>query len=113
MANTPLKLNAVYTFSPITETIAGAVKFVGNAVTTSGDSSSYGGSPSRPYATLDYGITQAGVNGTVYVLPGHAENIASASPSIDKSRSVSTTKSSISMRCSCGFCWSVVTFHFS
>ena len=78
MANTPLKLNAVYTFSPITETIAGTVKFVGNAVTTSGDSSSYGGSPSRPYATLDYGITQAGVNGTVYVLPGHAENIASA-----------------------------------
>lgn len=74
----PLQLQTVYTFSPITTTLAGNVRFVGNAVTGAADDSAHGKSPSRPFATLDYGLTQAGVNGTVWVLPGHAENIASA-----------------------------------
>lgn len=75
---TPLRLQTVYTQTPITDTIAGDIRFVGNAVTGATDDVAHGTSPLRPFATLDYAIGKAGVNGTIYVLPGHAENIASA-----------------------------------
>lgn len=78
VSHLPLQLQTVYTFSPVTATLAGNVRFVGNAVTGAANDTAHGRSPSRPYSTLDYGLTAAGANGTVYVLPGHAENIASA-----------------------------------
>lgn len=78
VSHAPLQLQTVYTFSPITATIAGNVRFVGNAVSGAADDAAHGRSPSRPYAKLDYALTQAGANGIVYALPGHAENIASA-----------------------------------
>jgi hypothetical protein len=74
----PLQLQTVYTFSPLTATLAGNIRFVGNAVSGAADDAAHGKSPSRPWATLDYAITNAGVNATIYALPGHAENIASA-----------------------------------
>lgn len=75
---TPTKLTAAYGFSPIAETVAGNVRFVGSAVTGAADDASHGLSPDHPFATLDYAIGRAGVNGTIYVLPGHAENLGSA-----------------------------------
>lgn len=75
---TPLRLQTVYTQSPITDTIAGDIRFVGSAVTGATDDTAHGTSPLRPFATLDYAVGKAGENGTIYVLPGHAENIASA-----------------------------------
>jgi len=78
VSHTPLQLQTVYTFSPLTATLAGNIRFVGNAVTGAADDTAHGRSPSRPWAKLDYAITNAGVGATIYVLPGHAENIASA-----------------------------------
>lgn len=76
---TASQLSTIYTHYPVEQTIAGNVRFVGNAVTGATDDAAHGKSPARPYATVDYAIGKAGANGTIYVLPGHAENIASAS----------------------------------
>jgi hypothetical protein len=78
VSHLPLQLQTVYTFSPLTSTIVGNIRFVGNAVSGAADDAAHGKSPSRPWNTLDYAITNAGIGATIYVLPGHAENIASA-----------------------------------
>lgn len=48
--------------------------------TTGSDSAGYGSSPEKPFATLDYAIGKctASKGDIVYLMPGHAENIASA-----------------------------------
>jgi hypothetical protein len=74
----PLKLQTVYNFSPLAETVAGNVRFVGNAVTAAANDSAHGRTPERPFSTIDYAVGASGVNATIFVLPGHAENIASA-----------------------------------
>jgi hypothetical protein len=78
VSHLPLQLQTVYTFSPLTSTVAGNIRFVGNAVSGAADDAAHGKSPSRPWSTLDYAVTNAGAGATIYLLPSHAENIASA-----------------------------------
>lgn len=75
---TASQLQTIYTHYPVAQTIAGNVRFVGSAVSGASDDDAHGKSPARPYATVDYAVGKVGANGTIYVLPGHAENIASA-----------------------------------
>lgn len=54
--------------------------FVGSTVTASSDATTHGASPDRPFATIDYAIGQATASqgDIIYVMPGHAEAVASA-----------------------------------
>lgn len=58
----------------------GAVFWVGSAVAAAYDDTSHGRHPDKPFATLDYAIGQctASAGDVVFLLPGHAEDIASA-----------------------------------
>ena len=64
----------------------GAVFYVNNATTgllsgaIGGSNGNNGTSPLTPFATLDYAIGQCSANrgDTIYLLPGHAENVAAA-----------------------------------
>lgn len=75
---TASQLQTIYTHSPLAQTIAGNIRFVGNAVTGATDDDAHGKSPARPFSTINYARSKAGANGTIYVLPGHDENVASA-----------------------------------
>lgn len=58
----------------------GKVFFVGSTVAGALDAPANGSSPTLPFATLDYAIGKCTANqgDTIYLMPGHAENIASA-----------------------------------
>ena len=56
----------------------GKVWWVGSTVTGATNSVGYGRNPDAPLASIVYAITQAAAGDTVFVLPGHAENVASA-----------------------------------
>lgn len=79
-------LNVFAGIPPLTEDTTGRVFFVGNSSTyvpggiAGVDHTSYGDTPYRPFATLDYAVSQcmAGRSDVIYVLPGHAETIATA-----------------------------------
>ena len=75
---TASQLSTIYTHYPVAQTITGNIRFVGSAVSGATDDAAHGKSPARPYATIDYAVGKVGTNGTIYVLPGHAENLASA-----------------------------------
>ncbi len=53
--------------------------------TTGTDAAGYGRHPDSPVATVDYAINLAAANkgDTIYVMPGHAENIAAAGIDVD------------------------------
>ncbi|HUU68945.1 MAG TPA: hypothetical protein VM186_05445 [Planctomycetota bacterium] len=55
--------------------------FVGSAETRAADAVGNGRNPDRPFATLDYAVSHALVatGDTIYLLPGHAENLAADS----------------------------------
>ncbi len=67
----------------------GEVFFVGSVAVFGGvvgsDATGFGRSPLAPFATLDYAVGQctAGQRDTIYLLPGHNENIANAQIDID------------------------------
>lgn len=58
----------------------GARWYVGSTVTGAADSVGAGRNPDTPFATLDYAIGQATANqgDIIYVMPGHAETVATA-----------------------------------
>lgn len=58
----------------------GNVYYVDSGATGAVDDTSHGGSASRPFATLDYAIGRCTANNgdQIHLMPGHAENIASA-----------------------------------
>lgn len=56
----------------------GSIWWVGSAVTGATNSVGYGRNPDAPLASIVYAITQAAAGDTVFVLPGHAESVASA-----------------------------------
>lgn len=59
----------------------GNVFYVDSTATGKGDTAGHGTSPDSPFATLDYaiGLCTADVGDTIFVMPGHAENVATAS----------------------------------
>jgi len=58
----------------------GNVFFVDSGSSSGGDSASKGASPDTPFLTIDYAVGRATANNgdIIYVMPGHAENIVSA-----------------------------------
>ena len=65
----------------------GKIFWCGNNITGASDAVEYGTSPATPFATLDYAYSACttGRCDTVFVMPGHAESIATAaaSPAFD------------------------------
>lgn len=61
-----------------TDMTTGDVWYVDSGAGT--DGSGYGRSPISPFATIDYAVGQCTANAgdTIYVMPGHAENLSSA-----------------------------------
>lgn len=62
--------------------VPGNIFYVDSTQTTlGGDTTGHGFSPDAPFLTLAYAITQCTANkgDTIYVMPGHTENVASAS----------------------------------
>lgn len=58
----------------------GNIWFVDSGATNKSDTAGYGQNPDAPFATLDYAIGNctASNGDVIYLMPGHAENIASA-----------------------------------
>ena len=58
----------------------GNIFFVDSGMTGAADSSGYGLSPDKPFATIDYAVGQctASNGDVIYVAPGHAETLATA-----------------------------------
>jgi len=58
----------------------GTIFYVDASNADASDSAGYGANPDIPYATLDYAIgkTTASVGDVIFLMPGHTENIASA-----------------------------------
>lgn len=80
-------LNLFAGIPPLEETTTGRVYFLGNSATFVpggivgvDDSGGYGDTPYRPFATLDYAVSRctAARGDVIYVNPGHAETIATA-----------------------------------
>ena len=59
----------------------GNIWFVDSGSATGSDASGYGHNPDAPFATLDYAVGQCTANNgdTIYVMPGHAENLGADS----------------------------------
>lgn len=66
------------------ELYPGSIFYVGSAVSGATDGAGYGQNPAVPFATLDYAIGKctASAFDTIFLLPGHAENIASATGAV-------------------------------
>lgn len=62
------------------EFFPGSIFWVGSTVTGATDGAGYGQNPEAPVATIDYaiGLCTANAGDVIFVLPGHAENISSA-----------------------------------
>ncbi len=58
----------------------GEIFFVDSGHSAASDSSGYGKNPDKPFATIDYAIGQCTANSgdVIYVMPGHAETVATA-----------------------------------
>ena len=58
----------------------GRIFFVDSTASNKDDKSGSGETPSTPFATLDFAVGQCTANDvdTIYLMPGHAENVASA-----------------------------------
>ena len=59
----------------------GDIYFVDSGHSATSDSAGYGKSPDMPFATLDYAVSNctASQGDVIYVMPGHAENLAADS----------------------------------
>lgn len=59
----------------------GDIWWVDSGSATGSDAAGYGRNPDKPFATLDYAIGNCTANNgdTIYVMPGHAENLAADS----------------------------------
>ena len=56
----------------------GNVWFVNSNATYKSDTAGYGQNPDKPFATWDYAIGKASAGDTIYLAPGHAENLTTA-----------------------------------
>jgi len=58
----------------------GDIWFVDSGKTGASDSAGYGQNPDAPFATIDYAVGKCTANNAdvIYVMPGHAENLAAA-----------------------------------
>ena len=60
--------------------IQGEIFFVDSNATYGADAAGYGQNPDKPFKTLDYAVGQCTANkgDTIYLMPGHAENLITA-----------------------------------
>lgn len=66
------------------ELFPGSIFYVGSAVSGASDTAGFGQNPGAPIATLDYAVGKCTTSAfdTIFLLPGHAEDIASATGAI-------------------------------
>jgi len=62
------------------EFFPGSIFWVGSAVSGASDSAGYGRNPDAPFATIDYAVGKctASAGDVIFVLPGHTEDLATA-----------------------------------